>query len=132
MKYLTPKEIRSSRRMVSRASGQPLPPYTIRTNRGSRRIASRAQVSFPFPLYYFINNFILLQTNYYSITVVSQRLPHKASINFNKEQGGVKVRRWQGKGTGARDALRLEPRYVFSYFFFLFHSSNMLTDTIVP
>ena len=132
MKYPTPKEIRSPRRIVSQASAQPLPPYTIRTNGGSRCITSQAQVSFPFPLYYCINNFILLQTKLLlynsSITVAPPQSRHRRK----QGAGRVKVRRRQGKGTGARDALRLEPRYVFSYFFLLFRSSNMLTDTIVP
>ena len=53
-----------------------------------------------FLLYYFINNSYFYRQNYYSITVVSRRLPHKASIDINKEQGGGKVRRQQGREQG--------------------------------
>ena len=72
-----------------------------------------------FLLNYFINNSYFYRQNYYSITVVSRRLPHKAGIDINKEQGGGKVRRRQGREQG------LEMRRVSSpgtFFLFLFRS----------
>ena len=72
-----------------------------------------------FLLYYFINNSYFYRQNYYSITLVSWQLPHKAGIDINKEQGGGKVRRWQGREQG------LEMRRVSSpgtFFLILFHS----------
>ena len=76
-----------------------------------------------FFLYYFINNSYFYRQNYCSITVVSRRLPHKAGIDINKEQGGGKVRRWQ-EGTGARDVTRLEPRYIFFFLISLIRYIN--------
>ena len=73
-----------------------------------------------FLLYYFINNFYFYRQNYYSITVVLQRLPHKAGIDINKEQGGGKVRRWQGREQGLEMHRVSSPGTFFLIFFFLF------------
>ena len=77
------------------ASGQPLPPYTIRTNGGSRCIVSRAQVSFPFPLYYFINNFILLQT---------KLLLYNSSIMAAPPQSQHQLKQGAGRGESKETA----------------------------
>ena len=107
MKYLTPKEIRSS-----------------------RRIMSWAQVSFPFPLYYFINNFILLQTKLLlynsSITVAPPQSQHRC------KQGAGRGKSKEMAGEGNRGSRCVASWAQVRFFFFLFRSSNMLTDTIVP
>ena len=71
-----------------------------------------------FLLYYFINNSYFYRQNYYSITVVSWQLPHKASIDINKEQGGGKVRRWQGREQGLEMRRVSSPGTFFLIFFY--------------
>ena len=72
-----------------------------------------------FLLYYFINNFYFYRQNYYSILVVSRRLPHRAGIDINKEQGGGKVRRRQGREQGLEMRHVSSPGMFFLIFFFL-------------
>ena len=101
---------------MSRASGQPLPPYTIRTNRGLRHIASQAQVSFPFLLYYFINNFILLQT---------KLLLYNSSIMVAPPQSWHRCKQgpWRGKSKETAGEGNRGLRHVVSWaqvHFFLF------------
>ena len=75
-----------------------------------------------FLLYYFINNSYFYRQNYYSITVVSRRLPHKAGIDINKEQGGGKVRRRREGNRGSRCIASRAQVHFFLFFFFLFRS----------
>ena len=86
----------------------------------THRISSLGKSSFL--LYYFINNSYFYRQNYYSITVVSRWLPHKAGIDINKEQGGGKVRRQQGSEQGLKMRRVSSPGTFFLIFFFLFHS----------
>ena len=72
-----------------------------------------------FFLYYFINNSYFYRQNYCSITVVSRRLPHKAGIDINKEQGGGKVRRQQGREQGLKMRRVSSPGTFFLILFFL-------------
>ena len=81
----------------------------------THRVSSLGKSSFL--LYYFINDFYFYRQNYYSITVVSWRLPHKAGIDINKEQGGGKVRRRQGREQGLETQCISSPgMFFFSYF----------------
>ena len=107
---------------MSRASGQPPPPYTIiinRTNRGSRRDVSCAQVSFSF-IYYFINNFILLQTKLLlynsSIMVAAPQSQHQ----HKQGVGRGKSKETAGEGNrGSRCDVSRAQVCFFLFFFFL-------------
>ena len=68
-----------------------------------------------FFLYYFINNSYFIQTKLLLYNSSIMAAPPQRRHRHKQGAGRGKSKETAGEGTGARDATRLEPRYIFSY-----------------